>query len=61
MKDKAMKTAPREELMKILATTREQLREASFRVHRGEEKDVRLIRELRKRIAQALTFLKEKK
>lgn len=61
MKDQALKNSSPAELTKILVTTREELREANFRVHRGEEKDVRLIRELRKRIAQVLTLTKQKK
>lgn len=46
------------ELQKLLAESRERLRELRFKVANGQLKDVREIRELRRSIAQILTKLR---
>ncbi|MBI4280695.1 50S ribosomal protein L29 [Candidatus Uhrbacteria bacterium] len=55
-----LKNKSAEEARKQLEVTREELRAARFRVRHGEEKDVRRIRELRRLIAQLLTFSHKK-
>ncbi len=45
------------ELQKLLASTREQLRDLRFRVSANQHKDVRELRELKHRIAQILTLI----
>jgi len=49
---------PEAELKRLLAESREQLRELRFRVSANQHKDVREVRELRQRIARILTKLK---
>lgn len=53
-----IKTKSESELTKLLREKREELREVRFRVRRGEEKDVRRVRELKLEIAQILTALR---
>lgn len=55
MKFVDLKTKDRAELERLVRTAQDELRELRFRVHRGEEKDVRRIRELRTEIARLLT------
>ncbi|MDP3985639.1 MAG: 50S ribosomal protein L29 [bacterium] len=58
---KEIKTKSREDLMKLVRENQETLRQVRFGVAHGEEKDVRKVRELRKTIAQVLTFLHKTK
>ena len=53
-----MKTKNETELRRILEDNRQTLQEAQFHVRRGEEKDVRKLRELKREIARILTLLK---
>ena len=53
-----IKTKNETELRRLLTDSRRALQEAQFRVRRGEEKDVRRIRELKREIARILTVLK---
>ncbi|MBI4425978.1 MAG: 50S ribosomal protein L29 [Candidatus Kerfeldbacteria bacterium] len=48
----------RPELQRLLAASREALRDLRFRVAANQHKDVREIRELRARIARIQTFMK---
>ena len=60
MKIKELKSKSDNELQKILAESREKLRELRFKLSSGQVKNVREIREVRKTIAQILTLLKER-
>ncbi len=57
MEYKDLKQMPADELSRLLAKTREELRAARFRVRVGEDRQVREIRALRKRAAYILTAL----
>ena len=46
------------ELKKLLASSREELRDLRFRIASDQHKDIRELREVRKRIARILTILK---
>lgn len=56
-----LKTKTRQELEEALRNARGQLREWRFHVHRGEEKQVRKLRLLRRDLARILTILKQAK
>lgn len=49
------------ELRKMLAASREQLRDLRFRVSEAQAKNVSEVRKLRRRIARLLTALNKKK
>lgn len=53
-----LKTKTEDELRRILGEARSHLQETQFRVRRGEEKDVRRIRELKLEIARIETILR---
>lgn len=57
MKFVELKTKDHTELERMLHEARDELREARFRVHRGNEKNVRRVRHLRRLVAQLLTLL----
>jgi len=48
------------ELQKLLALDREKLRDLRFKVSQNQLKNVREIRNIKKRIAQILTFMSQK-
>ncbi|GEM_PF-784638 len=54
-----LKTKNETELRRLLADNRHTLQEVQFRVRRGEEKDVRRIREVKLEIARIETILKK--
>jgi ribosomal protein L29 len=58
MKFEELKLKNEVELQKILALSREELREARFKVARNELKNIRAIRSIKKLIARTLTVLK---
>lgn len=49
------------ELQKMLASSREKLRELRFKITSKQLKDVREVREVKKIIARVLTILREKR
>jgi len=57
---KELKAKPAEELKRLLAITREKLRELRFKVAQNQSKNVRELRVLKKKIAVILTLLKMK-
>jgi ribosomal protein L29 len=57
---KELRTQQPAELERVLRKTREELRAVRFRLRAGQEKDVRLVRELRARVARLLTALGER-
>lgn len=59
MEFKEIKTKSESELHRLLAEYRDKLREARFKDASRQLKDVREIREIKKVIAQVLTFLKQ--
>lgn len=58
MEMKKLKELNTTEMHKLLASTREKLRDMRFRVSMGQLKDVREIRDQRQLIARILTLLK---
>lgn len=54
-----LKVMNKTELQRVLAETREKLRQSRFRVHEGAEKKIRTLRELKRTIARVLTLLKQ--
>ncbi len=58
MEIKKLKELNNTEMQKLLASTREKVRDLRFRVSMGQLKDVREIREGRQLIARILTLLK---
>lgn len=54
---KALRAKGAVELQKLLASSREELRDLRFRVMSNQHKDIRDLREVRKRIAKILTIL----
>ncbi|MFH0819629.1 MAG: 50S ribosomal protein L29 [bacterium] len=61
MKFKELKQKNETELKKLLADSREKLRDLRFRVASRQLKDVRQIRKIKKTIAKVLTLLTNKK
>ena len=62
MKFEELKAKNEVELQALLALSREELRDAKFKASKNELKNIRSIRDLKKRISQILTLLnKEKK
>lgn len=61
MKFKELKQKNEIELKKLLADSREKLRDLRFRVASRQLKDVRQIRKIKKTIAKVLTLLTKKK
>jgi ribosomal protein L29 len=61
MKFDELKAKSEVELQKILAQSREELRDARFKVSRNELKNVRAIRLVKERIARIMTILKQPK
>lgn len=61
MKFKELKQKNEIELKKLLADSREKLRDLRFRVASRQLKDVRQIRKIKKTIAKVLTLLVNKK
>lgn len=61
MKIKELKQKNEIELKKLLADSREKLRDLRFRVASRQLKDVRQIRKIKKTIAKSLTLLTNKK
>ena len=57
---KELKLKPVIELQKLLALDREKLRDLRFKVSQNQLKNVREIRNIKKRIAQILTFMSQK-
>lgn len=60
MEIKELKDKNEAELKKLLASSREKLRDLRFGVSMGQLKDVREVRENRKVVAQVLTILKSR-
>lgn len=54
-----LKNKPAAELLKFIEEGRERLRVLKFDLYAGKVKDVEEIRELRRNLARALTFMKE--
>lgn len=61
MKFDELKAKSEVELQKILAQSREELRDARFKASKNELKNVRAIRSVKERIARILTILKQPK
>jgi len=57
---KELKAKSETELKKILASSREKLRDFRFKVSQNQLKNIREVREIKKKIAKILTLLKEK-
>lgn len=58
---KELKLKSAVELQKILSASREKLRELNFKVSQNQLKNVREIRNLRKKIAKVITLINQKK
>ena len=61
MKAQEIRTKKDTELVRELAETREQLRQARFELAAGRVKNIRIVQELRRTIARILTALAERK
>ena len=61
MEMKELATIAPEELGRLLAKKREELRALRFRLAAAEEKDVRAVRETRKDIARIQTTMRQKR
>lgn len=57
---KDLKNKPKEELMKMLAETKNKIREAAFDLEAGKLKNVNSLTALKKDVARILTFLNQK-
>jgi large subunit ribosomal protein L29 len=60
MKTKELQQKSKSELQKILADSREKLRQLRFNLAAGKVKNVREVRKIKKDIAKVLTLLKQK-
>ena len=60
MKTKELQQKSKSELQKILADSREKLRQLRFDLAAGKVKNVREVRKIKKDIAKVLTLLKQK-
>jgi large subunit ribosomal protein L29 len=58
---KELKLKSEAELNRLLVSNREKLRDSRFKVSQNQLKNIREIRNIRKKIAQILTILKQKK
>jgi len=58
LKDLKLKSAT--ELQRLLSINREKLRDLRFKISQSQQKNIREIREVKKRIARILTLLKQK-
>jgi len=61
MKFDELKAKSEVELQKLLAQSREELRDARFKASKNELKNVRAIRNVKEKIARILTILKQPK
>jgi len=61
MKYEELKAKNEVELQALLASSREELRDAKFKASKNELKNIRSIRNLKKRISQILTLLNKVK
>ncbi|MBX4191313.1 MAG: 50S ribosomal protein L29 [Candidatus Doudnabacteria bacterium] len=61
MKMKELRNMSEGELVKQLATMREQIRDLSFKVHSREVKNSHTLKSIKKDIARMLTLINEKK
>jgi len=61
MKFDELKAKSDVELQKLLAESREELRDARFKASKNELKNIRAIRSVKERIARILTILKQPK
>lgn len=60
MKNKELRQKTSLELKKLLASTREQVRDLRFKVAAKQHKDVRNLRETKRLLARIMTILKER-
>jgi large subunit ribosomal protein L29 len=61
MENKELREKNQTELQKMLASSREKLRDLRFKVASKQLKDIREIREIKKNIARILTILREQR
>ncbi len=61
MEFKELQKKEEKDLQEILMQSREKIRELRFKASHGQLKDIREIRETRKKIAQILTLLNKEK
>ncbi len=57
---KELKLKSENDLQKLLASSREKLRELKFKVSQNQLKNIREIREIKKRVSKILTLLNQK-
>jgi ribosomal protein L29 len=57
---KELKLKSENELQKLLASSREKLRELRFKVSQNQLKNIREVREIKKRISKILTLINQK-